>query len=56
MGRLGDVACRTGEKECVAQLEGKFSRGTVAERHDGVKVSKLKEEELGCGRGGGRRT
>ena len=43
------VACRTREKQRVTQLEGKSYRGTEAESHDGVEVSKLKEKELGEG-------
>ena len=38
------VACRTREKQCVTQLEGKSYRGTEAESHDGIEVSRLKEE------------
>ena len=45
------VACRTREKQRVTQLEGKSYRGTEAESHDGVEVSKLKEKELGEGWG-----
>lgn len=54
-GESGDVAmavaCRTREKQCVTQLEGKSYRGTEAESHDGIEVSRLKE---GVGGGVGR--
>lgn len=49
------LACRTREKQRVTQLEGKSYRGTEAESHDGVEVSKLREKELGE-RWGRRRT
>lgn len=44
------VACRTREAMCT-QLKGKSYRGTEAESHDGIEVSRLKEKELGEGWG-----